>query len=81
MERKTYLGCVRDARQRLSTKPKRGHRAQIAELPELGRREALAHNREVFSVTHVQVHARERRKVSTASNQPQRTTVLPACTR
>ena len=46
--KKKNLGGVGDARQRFSTKPESGHGAQIVELAQLGRGEALADDRQVF---------------------------------
>lgn len=46
--RLSHLRRVRDARQRLPSKAERGHVAEVAELPQLGGREPLAHDREVL---------------------------------
>lgn len=46
-----YLRGVRDTRQGLSAKAEGGHRAQVTELSELGRREALAHDGQVLPAT------------------------------
>lgn len=41
-----------DARQRFSTKPERRYRPQVIEFPQLGRRKALADDRQIFPDTH-----------------------------